>query len=240
MVRLLACGFALVMASGGASGQTAEARLRFEVASVKPAQAAEPGRGSGIRRAAGTRVPDPGLFLCESCTLTDLIASAFHLQAFQISGPGWMESERFDVNARVPQGTTGEQLRRMQQSLLEDRFHLAAHHEAQELKRSELVVAKGGPKLKPSPGPPAAGDGREAGANITPDGHVQAKYSDLSMDELAVILARQVRQPVTNATGLSGKFDFTLTWLMQAPVQPEADSGPDIFGALSSQLGLKL
>jgi uncharacterized protein (TIGR03435 family) len=101
------------------------------------------------------------------------------------------------------------------------------------------VIGKGGPKLKPSTGPPAPDDGREPGASMA-DGHAQAKYSDLSMDDLAVILARLVHQPVTNSTGLNGRFDFTLVWAMQAPPQAGPDAYPDIFGALSSQLGLKL
>lgn len=212
--------------------QPPDPKPRFEVASVKPAAAVEQNQGAGIRRVPGPRVPDPSLFLCRSCTLTGLIASAFHLQDFQISGPDWMESERFDVTARVPPGTTAEQLRQMQQSLLEDRFHLASHHDAKDLPRCELVVAKGGPKLKASAGPPVPGDGREPGASMSGDGHAQAKYADLSMDDLSVILARLLHQPVINATALNGKFDFTLVWAMQEP------SG--IFVALSSQLGLRL
>lgn len=230
----------MMVACATLRAQAPDGKPRFEVASVKPAAPPEQNRVPGIRRVPGPHIPDPSLFLCGSCTLTALIGSAFHLQEFQISGPDWLESERFDVTARVPPGTTAEQLRQMQQSLLEDRFHLASHHEAKDLPRCELVVAKGGPKLKPSPGPPVPGDGREPGANITGDGRAQAKYSDLSMDDLAVILSRLVNQPVTNATALNGKFDFTLVWAMQAPPQAGPGSSPDIFGALSSQLGLRL
>ena len=238
--RVRARIFMMAVACGMLHAQAPDAKPRFEVASVKPAAPPEQKLATGIRRVPGPRVPDPGLFLCTSCTLTALIESAFQLQEFQISGPEWMESERFDVTARVPPGTTAEQLRQMQQSLLEDRFHLTSHHEPKDLSRCELVVAKGGPKLKPSAGAPVPGDGREPGANITGDGHAHAKYSDLSLDDLAVILSRLVHQPVTNSTALNGRFDFTLVWAMQAPPQAGPDAYPDIFGALSSQLGLKL
>ncbi len=241
MVKRASAGIVMMaVACGVLDAQAPAGKPRFEVASVKPATPPEQKLGSGIRRVPGPRVPDPSLFLCGSCTLTGLIGSAFQLQEFLISGPEWLESERFDVTARVPPGTTAEQLRQMQQSLLEDRFHLTSHHEAKDLSRFELVVAKGGPKLKPSAGAPAPGDGREPGANITGNGLAQAKYSDLSMDDLAVILSRLVHQPVTNSTALNGRFDFTLMWDMQAPPQAGPEAYPDIFGALSSQLGLKL
>jgi uncharacterized protein (TIGR03435 family) len=109
----------MAVACGMLHAQAPDGKPRFEVASVKPAAPPEQSHGAGIRRVPGPRVPDPGLFLCGSCTLTGLIESAFQLHEFQISGPDWLESERFDVTARVPPGTTAEQLRQMQQSLLE-------------------------------------------------------------------------------------------------------------------------
>jgi uncharacterized protein (TIGR03435 family) len=169
--------------------------------------------------------------------------SAFSIQPYQLSALSWMESERFTVNARVPVGTTVEQLRLMQQNLLAERFKLTYHHEEKEMPRWELVVAKGGPKLKASVGEPTGTDGREAGATITPDGRVSAQYIDQSMAELSAILSKQVHMPVTDITGLTGKFDFTLTWAMDrggpSPAS-DADSGPTIFNALQTQLGLKL
>ncbi len=63
------------------------------------------------------------------------------------------------------------------------------------------------------------------------------------MAELAEVLSKQVRLPVTDATGLQGRFDFTLSWVMDQgePSAPlDADSGPTIFSALQAQLGLKL
>jgi uncharacterized protein (TIGR03435 family) len=235
----------MAFACGAASGQPLEARPQFEVASVKPSAPPEQRSGGrGVRRTTGgARTPDPSLFICDSCTLSDLVMSAYHIQPYQISAPSWMESERFTVNARVPAGTTPEQLRLMQQSLLEERFKLTYHHEEKEMPRCELLVAKGGPRLKASVGEPTATDGREPGATITPDGRVSARYSNLSMAELAGILSKQVHLPVTDATGLQGEFDFTLSWVMdqgEPSAALDADSGPTIFSALQVQLGLKL
>lgn len=235
----------ILIACGAGWSQPVEPRLQFEVASVKPAPPPEQrsgGRGAP-RSTGGPRTPDPSLFICDSCTLSELVISAFNIQPYRLSAPSWMESERFTVNARVPVGTTVEQLRLMQQNLLAERFKLTYHHEEKEMPRWELVVAKGGPKLKASVGELAGTDAREPGATVTPDGRVSAQYIDQSMTELAAILSKQVHMPVTDITGLMGKFDFTLTWAMDrggpSPAS-DADCGPTIFNALQTQLGLKL
>lgn len=225
-----------------AAGQSQEKLPEFDAASVKPVRPPDQsGAKRGVPRSTGIiRMPDPGSFVCDFCTLSDLVLSAFHIQSFQLSAPSWMEEEHYAVNARVPKGTTPEHLRLMQQSLLAERFKLTYHHESKEMGRSELVVAKEGPKLKPSPGPPSAIDGREPGATIAPNGRINASYFDTSMAELADILAKQVHEPVTDATGLQGKFDFILTWTMDRGVpSPDGEAGPTIFDALKTA-GLKL
>jgi uncharacterized protein (TIGR03435 family) len=235
----------IIFACGAGWSQPSEPRPQFEVASVKPAPPPEQrsgGRGAP-RSTGGARTPDPSLFICDSCTLSELVLSAFCIQPYQLSAPSWMESERFTVNARVPVKTTVEQLRLMQQNLLAERFKLTYHHEEKEMPRWELVVAKGGPKVKASVGESTGTDGREPGATVTPDGRISAQYIDQSMTELAAILSKQVHMPVTDITGLTGKFDFTLTWAMDrggpSPAS-DADSGPTIFNALQTQLGVKL
>ncbi|MDR3700045.1 MAG: TIGR03435 family protein [Candidatus Sulfopaludibacter sp.] len=225
---------------GAACAQTPDARAKFEVASVKPAGPSE--QTGGPRRAGGPRSPDPTRFVCDRCTLSDMLVSAFHILPDQISGPVWLDGDRFTINAKVPPGTTPEQLRLMQQNLLEERFNLKWHREAKQASVSELAIAKGGPKMKPSTGEPAGS--QEPGASIEPNGRVSARYANLSMEEFAAILSRLVRQPVTNATGLTAKYDFTLSWAMEGMAlpgsAPSSDSGPTIFAALQEQLGLKL
>jgi uncharacterized protein (TIGR03435 family) len=234
----------MFLACGAGWGQPPEAGPQFEAASVKPSPP-PPGSSGRVMPVYGRpRMPDPSLFICDYCTLSDLVLGAYRIQPYQLVAPGWMDSELFAVSARVPAGTTAEQLRLMQQNLLADRFKLTCHREAKDMTRFELVVAKGGPKLKASVGELTPGDGRPAGGTVSPQGLVTMGHSDMSMAELATILSRQVHAPVADATGLQGKFDFTLSWVMDrgAPFAPppDDDAGPTIFNALQSQLGLRL
>jgi uncharacterized protein (TIGR03435 family) len=75
---------------------------------------------------------------------------AYGVETDQISGPGWIDSEKYAIAARVPPGTTEDQFRVMLQNLLTQRFKLTLHHEPKELSVYDLIVAKGGPKLKPA------------------------------------------------------------------------------------------
>ena len=111
----------MTMVCGAVRAQTPDVRPKLEVASVKPAG---PSEQTGVpRRVAGPRSPDPTLFVCDRCSLSDMVASAFHILPDQISGPAWLDGDRFTISAKVPSGTTPEPLRLMQQDLLEERFN---------------------------------------------------------------------------------------------------------------------
>jgi uncharacterized protein (TIGR03435 family) len=98
----------LVFACGAVFGQT------FEVASVKPAAP----QASGIMRSSGgPGTADPERFTYENVTLQALLLRAYGLKNYQISGPGWLASERFDIRAKVPPGATKEQLNGMLRNL---------------------------------------------------------------------------------------------------------------------------
>ena len=75
---------------------------------------------------------------------------AYDVKSYQISGPDWMSSARFDISAKVPAGTTKAQSNVMLQNLLADRFKLVLHHSTKESPIYVLLVAKSGPKLKQS------------------------------------------------------------------------------------------
>jgi uncharacterized protein (TIGR03435 family) len=157
------------------SGQ-APAPLSFEVASVKPAAPITPAMlASGKLHVGmsveGTRV-DIGYM-----SLAELIQSAFKVKSHQVSGPDWMAGQRFDILARMPEGTTKEQVPEMLQALLAERFQLKVHQETREHPVYALVVAKGGPKLKESPpdgeAPPAE-NSKNPGITVgTGDGQVR-------------------------------------------------------------------
>src|ERR1039458_3016198 len=76
--------------------------------------------------------------------------SAYAVKGYQINGPKWLDSERFDIVAKIPKGATKEQFQLMLQNLLAERFKLTLHHETKELPMYALVVGKGGHKLKES------------------------------------------------------------------------------------------
>jgi uncharacterized protein (TIGR03435 family) len=246
-----------------AAAQTPDASLKFEVASIKPAPPPT-GRGMRVTSNGGPGEDDPGLFTCENCTLSMLISEAFDLKDFQLSGPDWMrpmgmQSTRFMMSAKIPLGTTKAQFRVMLQNFLAERFKMTFHHEKKEVPGFQLVVAKSGPKFKEAkptapapdddaadqPGPPKTDangfpvlpPGR--GSRMTMmRGHGAMRADEETMAEFAEMLSNQLRQPVIDATGLSGKYGIAMYWVPGDPA-PD-DPGPSLFQALQEQLGLKL
>ena len=98
-------------------------------------------------------------------SLAQILQRAYDVKSYQISGPDWMSSARFDVSAKVPAGATKAQSNVMLQNLLADRFKLVLHHSTKESSIYVLLVAKGGPKLKE-----AAKESTDGAAAGTPSG----------------------------------------------------------------------
>jgi uncharacterized protein (TIGR03435 family) len=140
----------------------------FEVATVKAAAPPEtkmgPGGGMligvrmGMRGGPGTS--DPGQITYTGMSMKTLLVNAYGVKTYQVSGPNWIDSERFDIVAKVPMGSTKDDVKLMLQNLLMERFKLTLHREKKDLPMYALVVAKGGPKLKESP--PDDPDGKDA------------------------------------------------------------------------------
>ena len=137
----------IIFTSCAAFGQAAEEVPTFEVASVKPA---EPQTGMGMRvmMRGGPGTPDPGQLTYTNVSLKNVLMNAYGVKGYQINGPKWLDSERFDIAAKIPKDATKEQFKLMLQNLLAERFKLALHHETKELPMYALVVGKGGAKLK--------------------------------------------------------------------------------------------
>ena len=200
-----------------------------------------------------------------------LTMRGYDLKDYQFSGPGWADSTRFNISAKIAPGTSKEQFQEMQQNMLADRFKLTFHREKKEMAQYELVVVRGGPKFKesakaappvndapaapPRPGPPplprgppktdAGGfpvlpPGRGPLMMVLANGHATMRSAEASMAEFAGRLADQLRRPVGDQTGLKGKYDFTLNWVIEGPGYSNDEPGPTIFQALQDQLGLKL
>jgi uncharacterized protein (TIGR03435 family) len=154
----------VVLACWGAQGQSAGAQPEFEVASVKLAVPPAPGGtvilSFGAKGGPGTS--DPERVSYRRMSLSELAIDAYAIKRFQLSGPSWLDSERFDIVAKAPPGATKEQVRLMLQNLLAERFKLTTHWEKKELPKYSLVVAKNGSKLKESAEDPVPKDGAAA------------------------------------------------------------------------------
>jgi uncharacterized protein (TIGR03435 family) len=124
--------------------------LSFEVASIKPAEALTPALIAAGKLHIGMKV-DQARVDIGYVSLADLIPIAFKLRPYQISGPDWLKgSQRYDILAKLPEGSNKDQVPEMLQSLLADRFQLKYHRETRDLPIYALVVSKGGHKLKES------------------------------------------------------------------------------------------
>jgi uncharacterized protein (TIGR03435 family) len=227
--------------------------LKFEVASVKRSAMA----GLGIR-------PNGDRFVANVMTLHDLIGFAYWpcdgrpLLDNQIAGaPGWVDADRFDIEAKADGG--GQpippcEMRLMLQSLLAERFQLKAHFETRELPIFNLVVTKAGkmtlspdqtplgprPPFDPSAPPPR-------GILITKSGPPTTTISGtaIPMDRLVNALlgsSPEARdRPLIDRTGLKGLFDVHLEFTNESSRAglPSDPAGPSLFTAIQEQLGLK-
>jgi uncharacterized protein (TIGR03435 family) len=209
----------------------------FEVASVKvaaPPPAMGPGMGP-VRISRGCGKPDPAMVRCTNTPLKQLIVRAYGVKNYQVEGPGWIDSDGFDVMAKVPEGVAAEKVPAMLQAMLAERFGLKVHKETRTLPAFELSVAKGGPKLKevdvaklpgmPEPGapPPPRGPGNgppavssmPAGAMmmmISPTG-ARMLRGNMSMDQLVGALTNNLSRPVFDKTELKGTYEIDLSYL---------------------------
>ena len=163
-------------------------------------------------------------------SLRDLIQQAYRVQRSQISGPSWLDTERFDITARIPAQPGRRELPVMMQTLLSDRFLLRLHRESKEITAYALGVAKGRPKLEKAQS--------ETGIRSSSRNARAHASGSVSMASLAEFLSRGLDKPVVDRTGLDGFFNVTLDWASDA--LENAASGPSIFTALQEQLGLRL
>ncbi|MES1257383.1 MAG: TIGR03435 family protein [Acidobacteriota bacterium] len=190
----------------------------------------------------GPGTPDPGRLSFQFVSLRMVLAKAWGVKSYQISGPAWLDSEHFDMTAKVPPGTTKEQFSVMLQNLVADRFKLTLHREKKDLPAYALLVAKGGPKLQATPendpgkdadappaGPPPggfgrmpmgkdgfprmpAGPGRGGMAMMMMPGRAKLVGNGMTIARLAESLEQQLDRAVVDLTELPGKYDISLTF----------------------------
>ena len=145
----------LLLLAPAAFCQTAPSNLTFEVATVKPSPPLDMAKLAAEMQAGRMPRFGPHVDAAQAeynyMSLKDLIANAYKVKAYQITGPAWLATERFDIVAKMPDGASKDDAPKMLQALLEERFKLAAHRDTQEHPVLALVVGKDGPKLKESP-----------------------------------------------------------------------------------------
>jgi uncharacterized protein (TIGR03435 family) len=160
--RIVSALVLFLVASVALRGQTPQGKLSFDVATVKPAAPLDMQRLAADMQAG--RMPKIGPQIGFSratythMSLADLIALAFNMRAYQISGPAWLAQELFDIEATIPEGATKDDVPAMLRALLEERFKLVAHQAQEEHKVLGLAVGKSGVKMKESPTAPQAFD----------------------------------------------------------------------------------
>jgi len=231
----------MIFLSGLAMAQPVGSPLKFDVASIKPAD--PDARGSSImtNRGAGLNVTN--------MSLRAIITFAWNIRDFQLSGgPGWIGAERYDIIAKAEGGETpgekrsvlDEQLRERLRSLLSERFGFLAHYETRDEIVYTLSVAKSGSKLTAVTVP-----GNRQGISTPGPGRAQGFAATMKM--LLVTLSDATSRPVLDKTGLTGMYDFVLEWIPdmanadpEGSPQPRVTAGSTIFTALQDQLGLKL
>ena len=190
--------------SDSISGQKTTA-LSFEVATVRISPGGFPtytgGPGSGR---------DPERLTVRNYSLKYLLSRAFDLKMFQIAGPGWIDTMKYDINAKVPSGTSREQVPEMFKSLLIERLNLQTHYEKREFTVYNLVVADKGPKLELVK--PASDVHTYLTFGPRPGGGVKAVSGGVDMPLLARVLETQFFDDavVADKTGLDGAYKFTL------------------------------
>lgn len=217
--------FALVMVCA-AFGQ-APARPEFEVASIRPSGPTPPERLSIGLHIDGAQVT------CNYLSLKDYLGMAYQLKLYQIAGPDFIATTRFDIAAKLPSGSQRDEVRQMLQALFEDRFQMKTHREKKEFAVYGLVIGKGGLKMKesaPDPETDASGpaDPGKNSVNVTASGgrggtmvnlgkgsyfsfaNNRIEGKKLTMVQFADLLSRFVDRPVVEMTQLTGTYDLAL------------------------------
>ena len=260
----------LVRAQSGSNGH-----LEFEVASLRPSRGSEGGgRKSADGKGSGGLPPVLGHgSLSYSDTVFGMVVRAYGIKgcrpalqgncALLSGGPDWAKKDRFDILAKLPEGTPeytftqffngqAPQIQLMLQALLAERFNLRVHREKKQMPVYALIVAKNGPKVKKSGEVDKVKlpDGtffERRGVVFQPttlpngDRMIRLNAKNASMQEVSNTFSSILERPVLDRTGLRGEFDFTMEYAAGDGEEPfVALGGPEVFTAFQEQAGLKL
>jgi uncharacterized protein (TIGR03435 family) len=196
--------------------------------------------------------PLPGRLTADA-SLQILMQYAYGVQPFQVVGaPGWMQSERYQIEAKADGSTNRDQMFLMLQSLLENRFQLKTHRETRELSVYALVAARSGLKLPPpreggcvdsaadapaewaggriaAPGevPPTSARCGSTGLNLGPTG-ARMQGGKIAMPELVRRLSLLLDRSVVDKTGFTDLFDLQLDFVPDETTPAMPAPPPDL------------
>jgi uncharacterized protein (TIGR03435 family) len=209
----------------------------FEAASIKINNSGKPGSGISTY---------PARIKVINSTLKFLVEVAWNVKDFQVEGAaGWMDADRYDIDAVAANPFTRDEYRKMLQTLLADRFGLVVHIETQDRPGFVLIPGRNGAKLPPPVDDPNVLFSR------TPSGDRTLSATNLSMNRFALALSSALGAIVVDRTGIEGQYNVSFQWTPdpgeprmgksnEPPPPPDAVPGPSIFTALQEKLGLKL
>lgn len=221
----------LLLACPAAFSAVSAQQPTFAVASIHPSS------GEVKFEHDGNTETTPGTVRMQDVSVETCIKWAYGVQYSQISGPAWIDSDKFDITAKADSPATEDQMKVMMQALLTDRFKLSFHRQDKELKAFVLTVAKGGAKVHPA----AAPDAKPFHQNSANGSVVKS----MTIREWGDYISGPLQMPVVDETGLPGKYDFVIDF---TPYLPDAKNmGPDrpdttsiLMAAMEGELGIKM
>jgi uncharacterized protein (TIGR03435 family) len=195
-----------------------------------------------------------GSFIAINATLERIVRFAYDLPSYRVVGSDdWVRRDRFDIEARVARDASSEEIQRMVQALMADRFHLVIRREQREGPIYTLLLARSdkrtGPNLRPSAAGCAApaGRGETMEEQRTPNGGVSTQRTCAPLAVLVSSLSNALQAPVDDQTALTGLWDSELSYTGErrrnanaAAIAQDPNEAPALFTALQEQLGLRL
>ncbi len=237
-MRLFACMILAVVLPSVGLGQSAQQRPAFEAADIQLSpHSSMPFMSGGILRG--------GRYVLRKATMLDMIRTAYGIDADNvIGGPSWLETDRFEVTAKIPPSTPPDTVPLMLQTLLAERFKLVVHKDSKPMQVFVLSAGKGKPKLKESvEGAGNPGCQPQRGPDSGPPGYISVSCHNITMAAFATELNQMaggyLTMPVVDQTNLKGSWDFDVTWTGRGALQAAGADGISIFAAVE-RLGLKL
>jgi uncharacterized protein (TIGR03435 family) len=227
----------VLYALAGVQTLTPTSEQSFEAASVKPA--APSSRPIYVMHG-GPGTPNPGQITYLAVPLRALIKRAYGVEEYQLVGPKWMETSKYDIVAKVPKDTDKATLGILLQNLLAQRFQMKCHYENVEVPGYHLLIASNGPRMKEAAAPPPTSDitkhaavpendydalprddkglpeflpgARRRGIIPLPGGVTRISGRMQTMKDIEAMCRNNTEAPIVDQTGLTGTYDFNLDY----------------------------